>query len=102
MKKIIFALIAALCLSSAAYSQNMRAIADCFIDRFPDPDMIHSYKSSNTVSWQPGYVMFAMEYMWRKTRDLRYYNYIKRYIDQHVDEEEGIIYQSLMLLPFQF
>ena len=64
--------------------------------------MIHSYKSSNTVSWQPGYVMFAMEYMWRKTRDLRYYNYIKRYIDQHVDEEEGIIYQSLMLLPFQF
>lgn len=88
MKKIIFALIAALCLSSAAYSQNMsRAIADCFIDRFPDPDMIHSYKSSNTVSWQPGYVMFAMEYMWRKTGDLRYYNYIKRYIDQHVDEE---------------
>ena len=46
--------------------------------------------------------MFAMEYMWRKTGDLRYYNYIKRYIDQHVDEEEGIICQSLMLLPFQF
>lgn len=91
MKKIIFALIAALYLSSAAFAQNMsKAMADCFIDRFPDPDMIHSYKSSNTISWQPGYVMFALEHVWRNTGDARYYNYIKRYIDQHVDEDGNI------------
>lgn len=91
MKRLLLTIIVALSLSLAAYSQNMsKAIADCFIDRFPDPDMIHSYKSPNTISWQPGYVMFAMEYMWRKTGDARYYDYIKRYIDQHVDEEGNI------------
>jgi rhamnogalacturonyl hydrolase YesR len=45
---------------------------------------------SNRFSWQAGYVMFAMEKMWRATGDVRYYNYIKRYVDQQVDENGNI------------
>lgn len=95
MKKLLLTILVVLGFTTAVNAQNTagnmsKAMADCFIDRFPDPDMIHSYKSANTISWQPGYVMFALEHVWRNTGDIRYYNYIKRYIDQHVDEEGNI------------
>ena len=65
-------------------------IADCFIQRYPDPDAIHNMGDYNTIDWQPGYIMFALEHVWRATGDERYYNYIKRYVDQHVDEDGNI------------
>lgn len=65
-------------------------IADCFIQRYPDPDAIHNMGDYNTIDWQPGYIMFALEHVWRATGDDRYYNYIKRYVDQHVDAEGNI------------
>ena len=64
--------------------------ADSFIKKFPDPDSIHWVGQTNHFSWQAGYVMFAMEKMWRATRDIKYYNYIKKYVDQQVDESGNI------------
>lgn len=67
-----------------------RLTADSFIAKFPDPDSIHWVGQTNHFSWQAGYVMFAMEKMWRETGDVRYYNYIQRYVDQQVDEKGNI------------
>jgi rhamnogalacturonyl hydrolase YesR len=61
--------------------------AQSFIKRFPNPDVIGG---SNHFSWQAGYIMFAMEKMWKSTGDSLYFNYIKRYVDQQVDEQGNI------------
>jgi rhamnogalacturonyl hydrolase YesR len=60
-------------------------VAKSFIQRIPDPDSIHWVGQPNSFSWQGGYIMFAMEKMWRSTGDSVYYNYIKKYVDGHVD-----------------
>ncbi len=65
-------------------------VAKDFIRRFPDPDSIHWAGQSNHFSWQAGYIMFAMEKMWHKTGDSVYFNYIKRYVDQQVDEQGNV------------
>ena len=67
-------------------------VADTQIARFPNPDDIHWHGSntSNHFSWQAGYVMYTMEKMWRLTGDQRYYDYIRRYVDQQVDEQGRI------------
>jgi rhamnogalacturonyl hydrolase YesR len=65
-------------------------VADTFIARFPDPDSIHWVGQTNHFSWQAGYAMFTMEKLWRLTGDVRYYNYIRRYVDQQVDEHGNI------------
>ena len=64
--------------------------ADSFIAKFPDPDSIHWVGQTNHFSWQAGYAMFAMEKMWCANGDVRYYNYIRRYVDQQVDEKGNI------------
>ncbi len=64
--------------------------ANSFIAKYPDPDSIHWIGQSNHFSWQAGYAMFAMEKMWRATGDAKYFNYIKRYVDQQVDEQGNI------------
>ena len=77
----------------AAPSPDFRwssAVAGTFIARFPDPDSIHWTGQTNHFSWQAGYAMFTMEKLWRLTGDVRYYNYIKRYVDQQVDEHGNI------------
>jgi rhamnogalacturonyl hydrolase YesR len=66
------------------------AVAGTFIARFPDPDSIHWTGQTNHFSWQAGYAMFTMEKLWRLTGDVRYYNYIRRYVDQQVDEHGNI------------
>lgn len=66
------------------------AAADTLIRRFPDPDAIHWVGQDNPFSWQAGYVMFTMEKLWRATGDARYLGYIRRYVDQQVDERGGI------------
>lgn len=65
-------------------------VADSFIARFPDPDTMYCCGNTNHFSWQAGYVMFAMEKIWKATGDPAYYNYIKRYVDQQVDEQGNI------------
>jgi rhamnogalacturonyl hydrolase YesR len=68
-----------------------RAAADTFLARFPDPDAIHWVGQTNQFSWQAGYAMFTFEKLWRLTGDERYFNYIKRYVDQQVVDEQGNI-----------
>jgi rhamnogalacturonyl hydrolase YesR len=65
-------------------------VAKDFIRRFPNPDTIHWYGQSNHFSWQAGYIMFAIEKMWHATSDSVYFKYIKRYVDQQVDEAGNI------------
>jgi rhamnogalacturonyl hydrolase YesR len=65
-------------------------VADTFLARFPDPDVIHWRSNANHFSWQAGYTMFTMEKLWRSTGDRRYFEYIRRYVDQQVDEQGRI------------
>ena len=64
-----------------------RAVADAQLARFPNPDAIHWRDSDNHFSWQAGYMMFTVEKLWRLTGDQRYFDYIRRYVDQNVDSE---------------
>lgn len=68
-----------------------RAAADTFLARFPDPDAIHWVGQTYHFSWQAGYTMFTFEKLWRLTGDVRYLNYIKRYVDQQVVDDQGRI-----------
>ncbi len=78
-----------------AFSQNKPmkwsvTIAQSFIKRYPDPDSICWRPRTNHFSWQAGYILFAMEKMWKNTGDSVYFNYIKRYVNQQVDEKGNI------------
>lgn len=64
--------------------------ADSFIAEFPCADSIHWVGQSNHFSWQAGYMMYTMEKLWRLTGDEKYFNYIKKYVDDQVDEEGNI------------
>jgi len=66
------------------------AAANTFLRRFPNPDDIHWVGDQNHFSWQAGYTMFTMEKMWRLTGDVRYFNYVRRYVDQQVDEAGNV------------
>lgn len=61
-----------------------------FIKRVPDADSIHMVWDKNHFSWQAGYVMFAMEKIWKSTGDSAYFNYIKKYVDDQVDDEGNV------------
>lgn len=65
-------------------------VAQSFIKRWPNPDTMYCCGNTNHFSWQAGYVMFAMEKIWKATGDSLYFNYIKRYVDQQVDEQGNI------------
>ncbi len=58
-----------------------------FIHRYADPDEIRWGTQDNSFTWQAGYVMFAMEHLWRWTADPAYLGYIRKYVDQNVDAE---------------
>lgn len=86
MKKLTVLLLVLTAACGILHAQNniSEATARGFINRFPDPDCISWGGEANHFSWQAGYIMFAMEKMWRWTNDPRYFNYIKRYADQNV------------------
>ncbi len=92
MKKIICVIIVLSGLHFQGYSQEKYslAVANRFIKQFPDPDSICWRPYSNHFDWQAGYMMFTMEKLWKATHDITYYNYIKRYVDQQVDEDGKI------------
>ena len=88
---LVFALAELLALPLATLAQGAEtlysvAVAKSFMKRVPDPDSIHWVGQTNSFSWQAGYIMFAMENMWRSTGDSIYFKYIKKYVDMHVDE----------------
>jgi len=56
-------------------------MANSVIARHPNPDTV----SSSNFSWEVGYTMWAMEKVWRSTQDPKYFAYLKKYVDQHVD-----------------
>jgi rhamnogalacturonyl hydrolase YesR len=82
--------------SSTGNAQNPRRfpfsapVADTLMARYPNPDAIHWKEDTNHFSWQAGYAMFTMEKMWRLTGDPHYFEYIRRYVDQQVDDLGGI------------
>lgn len=96
MKRNLFFLIMVLflatedCMPANPASKWSVLVAESFIKRTPDPDSIHWAGQPNHFSWQAGYIMFAMEKMWHATGDSIYFRYIKRYVDQQVDENGNI------------
>jgi rhamnogalacturonyl hydrolase YesR len=89
----VFFIVAILFVSERIQAQETKysiAAAQSFIKRVPDPDSIHWAGQTNSFSWQAGYVMFAMEKMWRSTGDSTYFKYIEKYVDEQVDENGNI------------
>jgi rhamnogalacturonyl hydrolase YesR len=56
-------------------------MANSVISRHPNPDTI----ASSSFSWEVGYTMWTLEKVWRSTQDPKYFAYLKKYVDQHVD-----------------
>lgn len=93
--KTIFCILVSVILFESTTAQNKTikwsiTTANSFIEKFPNPDSISWNSKSTHFDWQAGYAMFMFEKMWKKTGDIRYYNYIKRYVDQQVDEAGNI------------
>jgi unsaturated rhamnogalacturonyl hydrolase len=87
---IIFCFFSIYCSNPKKERKFSVEVATSFMKRIPNPDSIHWAQQSNHFSWQAGYIMFAMEKMWIATRDSIYYNYIKRYVDQQVDNSGNV------------
>jgi rhamnogalacturonyl hydrolase YesR len=79
---------------NSVFSQKQMSvvIADNFIQKVPNPDSISWSHGKNNFhfDWQAGYCMLVMEKLWKATGDIRYYNYVKRYVDQQVDDAGNI------------
>jgi rhamnogalacturonyl hydrolase YesR len=92
MKKIITLIVLVLAIAPFGKPQQHLSLitANSFIRDFPDPDSIHWAGVYNHFDWQAGYMMFVLEKLWKATGDERYFNYIKRYVDQQVDENGNI------------
>ncbi len=58
------------------------ATAETIMARWPD------YNRAYHASWTyvHGYALYAFDMLYRATGDKRYYDFIKRYIDKHIDE----------------
>jgi rhamnogalacturonyl hydrolase YesR len=56
--------------------------ADSIIANNPNPDNIASY---NIFSWQVGYTLWSMEKIWRSTKNQKYFDWLKKFADNHVD-----------------
>jgi rhamnogalacturonyl hydrolase YesR len=62
------------------------ALADSILTRFPDPD---------TIPWRrwcyvQGYVLAAFEKLCEYTGDSKYFDYLKKFVDQHVTADGNI------------
>ena len=96
MKRILLFFVAAvLCVGCMVAQQRERpqlseTTARSFIDRFPDPSVIRWGRDRNHFTWQSGYVLFAMERLWRLTNDGRYLDYVRRFVDQNVGADGSV------------
>jgi rhamnogalacturonyl hydrolase YesR len=62
------------------------AVANSILTRFPDPDDI-PFKSWCYVQ---GYVLSGFEMLWKYTGDRKYFDYIQKFVDQHVNQDGSI------------
>lgn len=83
-------LLSLVCLMGVAQNNFAKRTGWGFLDRYPNPHDIHWLYTDNHFSWQSGYVMFAMEKLWRQTGNQAYFNYIKKFVDLYVDEEGNV------------
>ncbi|MBQ8463458.1 MAG: glycoside hydrolase family 88 protein [Prevotella sp.] len=92
MRRIVTTLFVALVLTTAVAAPRIYSeeVASSFITTHPDPDVIRWGTQQNHFTWQAGYMMFAMEKLWRLTADSTYLNYVRRYVDQNVDAEGNV------------
>ena len=84
---ILLSQILSICLAQNRYAERT---GRGFVERFPDPYTIHWQGIDNYFSWQSGYVMYAMEKLWRQTHQQRYFDYIKKFVDQNVDADGNV------------
>ena len=102
--KLLLAAVILACGAAAAEAPKSFAwsapVADTLMARFPDPDAIHWQGQTNHFSWQAGYAMYTMEKLWRLTGERRYFDYIRRYVDQQVDDQGRIPgFEPTALIP---
>lgn len=62
------------------------AYADSLMARYPDPDSI----PHRAWCYTQGYILRGFEMLADKTGEAKYFNYIKRFVDQHVDGQGNI------------
>lgn len=88
----LLVLLSCIFLSAQAQPQQRwsETTAKAFINRFPDPDVIHWGRETNSFSWQAGYDMFAFEIMWRLTGDESFLQYVKDFVDKNVDQDGNV------------
>ena len=65
-------------------------VANSFMQSYPNPDSIHWFTNNNHFDWQAGYTMYTFEKLWRATGDITYFNYIKKYVDQQVNDDGSV------------
>ena len=92
MKRLFATFLLLGCLLAGSFAQGRFAerTGRGFVERFPDPRSIHWQGGDNFFSWQSGYVMYAMEKLWRQTHQQRYFDYIKKFVDQNVDADGNV------------
>jgi len=62
------------------------AYADSLMARYPDPDSI----PHRAWCYTQGYILRGFEMLADKTGEAKYFNYLKRFVDQHVDSKGNI------------
>lgn len=62
------------------------ALADTLMKRYPDPDRF-PYKS---WSYSQGFMLWGMVMLWEYTGEMRYFDYVMRYAQEHVDADGNI------------
>jgi rhamnogalacturonyl hydrolase YesR len=62
------------------------AYADSLMARYPDPDSI----PHRAWCYTQGYILRGFEMLADKTGEAKYFNYLKRFVDQHVDGQGNI------------
>ena len=62
------------------------ALADSILARFPNPDDI-PWKIWNYVQ---GYWLSGFDMLWKYTGDRKYFDYIKKFVDQHIQPDGSI------------
>ena len=90
MRRILICAVVFVSLGCVSYAQSgwklfSEETAKQFIHRFPDADAIRWGMQENSFSWQSGYIMFALEHLWRWSGETKFYDYIKDFVDKNVD-----------------
>jgi unsaturated rhamnogalacturonyl hydrolase len=65
-------------------------IADSFLQLFPDTVAYKTEAKSYKWNYEQGLILEAFYQLWKKTKDDRYYNYIKKNIDYYIEPDGSI------------